>query len=118
MVIPVMRGAIPVKWGTPLPARLRGAEAIAAPAGRRAVGRVPNSLPAISEASVDRCRQPKRVTFGPCEPCSPLRPLLGHVKAEMTIKYVLVVGDDLQREFRLAPLSNPPLWFRSRKGQS
>jgi hypothetical protein len=28
--------------------------------------------------------------------------LLGHVKAEMTMKYVLVAGDDLQREFHLA----------------
>ena len=31
-----------------------------------------------------------------------LMTLLGHVKAEMTMKYVLVVGDDLQREFHLA----------------
>jgi integrase len=31
-----------------------------------------------------------------------LMTLLGHVKAEMTMKYVLVAGDDLQREFRLA----------------
>ena len=31
-----------------------------------------------------------------------LMTLLGHVKAEMTMKYVLVVGSDLQREFQLA----------------
>lgn len=31
-----------------------------------------------------------------------LMTLLGHVKAEMTMKYVLVAGDDLQREFHLA----------------
>jgi hypothetical protein len=31
-----------------------------------------------------------------------LMTLLGHVKAEMTMKYVLVVGNDLQREFHLA----------------
>jgi site-specific recombinase XerD len=31
-----------------------------------------------------------------------LMALLGHVKAEMTMKYVLVAGDDLQREFHLA----------------
>jgi integrase len=31
-----------------------------------------------------------------------LMTLLGHVKAEMTMKYVLVVGEDLQREFHLA----------------
>ena len=31
-----------------------------------------------------------------------LMTLLGHVKAEMTMKYVLVVGSDLQREFHLA----------------
>ena len=28
--------------------------------------------------------------------------LLGHVKAEMTMKYVQVTGEDLQREFHLA----------------
>ena len=33
---------------------------------------------------------------------SALMTLLGHVKAEMTMKYVLVAGDDLQREFHLA----------------
>ena len=31
-----------------------------------------------------------------------LMTLLGHVKAEMTMKYVLVAGSDLQREFHLA----------------
>ena len=31
-----------------------------------------------------------------------LMTLLGHVKAEMTMKYVLVAGDDLQREFHMA----------------
>jgi integrase len=31
-----------------------------------------------------------------------LMTLLGHVKAEMTMKYVLVAGEDLQREFHLA----------------
>lgn len=31
-----------------------------------------------------------------------LMTLLGHVKAEMTMKYVLVAGNDLQREFHLA----------------
>ena len=31
-----------------------------------------------------------------------LMTLLGHVKAEMTMKYVQVAGDDLQREFHLA----------------
>jgi hypothetical protein len=31
-----------------------------------------------------------------------LMTLLGHVRAEMTMKYVLVAGDDLQREFHLA----------------
>jgi hypothetical protein len=31
-----------------------------------------------------------------------LMTLLGHVKAEMTMKYVQVAGDDLQREFLLA----------------
>ena len=31
-----------------------------------------------------------------------LMTLLGHVKPEMTMKYVLVAGDDLQREFHLA----------------
>jgi hypothetical protein len=31
-----------------------------------------------------------------------LMTLLGHVKAEMMMKYVLVAGDDLQREFHLA----------------
>ena len=40
-----------------------------------------------------------------------LMTLLGHVKAEMTMKYVLVAGDDLQREFHLArsqPRHLPP----------
>jgi hypothetical protein len=31
-----------------------------------------------------------------------LMTLLGHVKAEMTMKYVLVAGDDPQREFHLS----------------
>ena len=31
-----------------------------------------------------------------------LMTLLGHVKAEMTMKYVQVAGNDLQREFHLA----------------
>jgi len=31
-----------------------------------------------------------------------LMALLGHVKAEMTMKYVLIAGEDLQREFHLA----------------
>jgi hypothetical protein len=31
-----------------------------------------------------------------------LMTLLGHVKADMTMKYVQVTGDDLQREFHLA----------------
>src|SRR5436190_24103936 len=31
-----------------------------------------------------------------------LMTLLGHVKAEMSMKYVQVAGDDLQREFQLA----------------
>jgi hypothetical protein len=31
-----------------------------------------------------------------------LMTLLGHVKAEMTMQYVQVAGDDLQREFHLA----------------
>ena len=31
-----------------------------------------------------------------------LMTLLGHVKAEMTMKYVLVAGEDLQREFHMA----------------
>ena len=48
------------------------------------------------------------VTHMPLNWCAPgvslpaLMTLLGHVKAEMTMKYVLVVGDDLQREFHLA----------------
>ena len=40
-----------------------------------------------------------------------LMTLLGHVKAEMTMKYVLVAGEDLQREFHLArsqPRHLPP----------
>ena len=34
--------------------------------------------------------------------------LLGHVKAEMSMKYVHVAGDDLQREFVLARSRAPP----------
>jgi hypothetical protein len=36
------------------------------------------------------------------KPTPALMTLLGHVKAEMTMKYVLIAGDDLQREFHLA----------------
>jgi len=36
-----------------------------------------------------------------------LMALLGHVKAEMTMKYVQVAGTDLQREFHLARSQTP-----------
>jgi hypothetical protein len=42
--------------------------------------------------------------------------LLGHVKAEMTMKYVLVAGDDLQREFRLI-VSEPESYIEMHRGK-
>jgi hypothetical protein len=41
--------------------------------------------------------------------------LLGHVNPEMTMRYVDIVGTDLQREFHLAPDPSPGIWRGNRK---